>query len=322
MSVVCLVDKSHHEDLTALHAHLRRLKIKQVDYYLMYHPRVCLGTGQPIPFKNVAQYLSQEFIDKNAIKRFIKDSPEKGRKWAIEWLRKRKEEKGLVYAPSQVELRSLSCPSMKYYDSVGGYHAITRELGFKDRYTSDLPAKAVDLTDATIIYDTREQLPLKFTAKTVKQRLNHGDYALAIPHDRGIYIERKSLNDFVGTLSARSIERVKSDDTNVARFDRELARTTEQGHYIVMLVEVSIETALEYNDKESPHFVPSMQRSSAGPSHIFKSLRDLLVKYPLNFQAVFVNGRADAAQKALRIFEMGERVKQIDLQYALERGIL
>ncbi len=190
MPLICQFDQSEHPTLKALHAHLRVFKWKQADYYTQFYPRICLGTGKPIPFKDREQYLSQDFVDKNAIKAFLRKEPVKGREWAIEWLRRRKEEKGLVYAPSQVELRSLQCPSMPYYDFVGGYYSITRELGFKDRYvsyTGQNTALAVDMADVTVIVDNREQKPLTLPVKTVKGTINAGDYALAAPHDKGLH---------------------------------------------------------------------------------------------------------------------------------------
>lgn len=318
MSLICHLDQTEHADRAALHKHLRPL-MKLEAYYLTYERRVDLATGEPIPFKDAEQYLAQDFVDKKSIKRYIKEQPEKARVWAINYLRRRKEEKGLIYAPSQVELRSLQCPSTPYYDSVGGYYTIARELGFKDRYisyTEQNTASAVDWDDKCIICDTREQIPLKFTVRTVKQALKYGDYALAEPHDQGIYIERKGLSDFVGTLNCRKVERKKQDDSSFERFDRELARSVANDHYIVMLVEANINDALGFN------YLPQMRWTKVSPSHVFKNLRDLLTKYPLHFQAVFADGRVEAARVAIKIFEIGASVRNIDLQHQYEKGIL
>lgn len=313
MSVICLIDNTEHESIEALHKHIRPL-MKQESYWTHYHPKVCLGSGKPIPFKNAEQYLNQDFIDKNQIRSFLKKEPIRGREWAINWLKKRKEEKGLIYAPSQVELRSLQCPSMPYYDSVGGYYEITRELGFKDRYNGQSPVFTSEISD--IIQDSREQNPLKLGANTVVAKLDAGDYGLATPHDKGIYIERKSLSDMVSTLSARAIQRKKGEDSNVERFDRELARAKESGHYIVMLVESPITDALSFD------YLPQLRWSRVKPSHVWHNLRDFLTKYPLTFQAVFVGGRQEAARVALKIFQMGEQVKSVDLHHAYEKGLL
>lgn len=324
MSLVCQIDQTVHASRVDLHAHLRRLKVKQCDYYSLHEPRHCLGSGKPIPFKDATQYLAQDFIDKNAIKAYLKREPVKGREWAIEWLRRRKEEKGLIYAPSQVELRSLQCPSMAYYDHVGGYYQIARELGFKERYvsyTEQNPAIAADWGDRCIICDTREQKALSFPVKTVRQTVNCGDYALAAPHDKGIYIERKSVSDMVGTLNLRQNRRKKVDDSisidvGFERFDRELARAAEKGHYIVMVVETPLTQALSFS------YLPQMRWSKVSESHVFHNLRELLVKYPLSFQSVFADGRADAANKVMRILQLGDEVRRIDLEYANERGLL
>jgi len=320
LPILCPVDDSVHDSLESLHAHLKDIRYKRSSFYERYYPRQDVLTGEKIPFKeshmhDIAGYLDQKFAKKNNLKKWLKLNPEEGKKWAIEWLKKRKEEKGLVYAPSQAELRSLLCPSMPYYDFIGGYYKITRELGFQDRYMDEVPV-FTPLGDATIIQDTREQNPLHLKHKVVVAKVDEGDYALDAAHSQGVFVERKSLSDFCGTLSSRKIERKKSEDSSFARFDRELARALEQGHYIVMLVEENINNALGFE------YLPHMQRVQASASHIFKNLRDLLVKYPLSFQVVFADGRVDAADKLVKILAMGKQARRIDLQNALEKGLL
>lgn len=318
MSVICQFDKTEHESIEALHKHLRRFKIKQETYHMEYNPRFDMLTGERIPFKSYEQYITQEFKDKNSLKKWLKLNPDKGPKWAIEWLRRRKEEKGLIYAPSQAELRSLFCPSMPYYDSIGGYYKIAESLGFKTRYTDEKPVFTPLPADAAIIQDTREQKALILGVKTTCHKVDEGDYALAAPHDQGVYIERKSLTDFISSLSARKVKKKGGgEDSALDRIERELVRAADKGHYIVMMVESDINTALGFD--HLPHI---KQRTKVSSSYIFKNLRDLLVKYPLSFQVVFVNGRVDAAQKLVKIFQLGNQVRRIDLQNALEKEIL
>jgi hypothetical protein len=315
VSIICHIDQTAHHDRAALHKHLRPL-MKLESYYTQFEKRVDLATGESIPYKDAEQYLSQDFIDKRSIKRYIKEQPEQARTWAINWLRRRKEEKELVYAPSQVELRSLSCPSMPYFDSVGGYYTITQQIGYATRFLNETPKVFEDLTSATVIQDSREQVPLKLPLKTIVAKLDEADYGLAAPHDRGVYIERKGLGDFVGSMNCRKVTRKKGDDSSFERFDRELARAKEQGHYIVMLVEANINDALGFN------YLPQMRWTKVSPNHVFHNLRDLLVKYPLSFQAVFADGRVEAARVAIKIFEMGDQVRRVDLQQAYERKLL
>lgn len=302
---VCHLDGSIHETVAGVHAVLKRFRIKQSDYHHEYNPRYNVATGKLIPYKTYDQYMTQDLESKTELKSWIKSNPEAARTWAVEWLRRRRDDKHLTYAPSQVELRTLMCPSMPYYDSVGGYYAITRELGYQDRYDDRAPEFAALPADATIIQDTREQNPLKLAARTVVEKVDCGDYALAAPHDKGIYIERKSLCDFAGTMCKGN-----------ARFRRELERATKRGHYLIMLVESTI------SDAQSLKYLPQTKHVKASSIYVMKQLRDLLTDFPFSFQAVFVDGRIEAARTVVKLFQMGEQVKTTDLQNAYERGLI
>lgn len=320
MSIACELDQTVHVSREALHQHLRG-KLKQETYYLKYHPRFDLADGRPIPFKNVEQYLSQDFVDKNSMNRWLKADSAAARTWAIDWLVKRRVEKNLIYAPSEVELRTLMAPSMAYYSKIvnGGYYSKIVELGFQPRYTDEFPRPIALPNNATIICDTREKTPLKLSIPTIIDTLNVGDYALGAAWDKGIRIERKSLSDFCGTLSDRDIldkEGNPSGQTPLRRFDAELARAEKAGLYVVMAIEVDINSAQSFD------YLPYMRHVKASPAYIFKNLRDLLVKYPLTFQAIFIDGRVEMAIKIHNIFQLGEQVKRLDLQWLLAKGEL
>lgn len=302
--VVCQLDNSSHPSFKDLNLHLGRLRYKQETYYTDTYGRKDLLTKEPIPYRNTEQYFSQDFVDKRNLKKWLKLSPVEGHAWAIEWLKKRKEEKGLVYAPSHVELRSLPAPTATEFAAFGGYEAAAREVGLVYRYPL---ATGNPVQIDTILVDSREQLPLQIEGvNLVSAALKVGDYGLSDPHDKGIYIERKSLSDFIGTLGQ-----------GLARFTRELERAQQAGHYIVMLVETDITSALSFN------YLPHIKRHvKAQPQYIFKALRDLLTLYPLNFQCLFVDGRGEAARLVKIILGLGEQVKSIDLQFAAEQGYL
>jgi len=122
--------------------------------------------------------METDFLNKNNLKRFLKVYPEKGKIWAINWLRKRKERKELIYAPTHTELRSLLAPTVRYYDYIGGYNKICREVGLIPRFEGELVL--TELPESTkIIQDTREQKPLVLDAKVKHKALNVGDYAIA-----------------------------------------------------------------------------------------------------------------------------------------------
>ena len=323
--IICQFDQTAHASLVDLHAHLRRFKVSQKLYYTTYHPRTDRLTGEAIPYKDREQYLSAEFSSKTNLKKWLSKNKEEGLKWAKEWLIKRRAEKGLIYAPSQVELRTLMCPSMPYYEAMaaheGGYYGMTNSLGFTPRYANTTLSFATLPPDAVVLQDSREQKPLKLACATREEALEVGDYALAPPHDLGIRIERKSLPDFCGTMSGRKVEfknkkKAARVDSSLERFDRELARARDAGLYVIMLVESDI------NDVNSIGYLPQTRHVQASASYILHNLRDLLVKYPLTFQALFVAGRPEMVRVMMRIFQLGLQVKTTDLQFATEEGRL
>jgi hypothetical protein len=324
---ICAFDQTSHESLDALHAHIRRFKVSRERYYHTYHPHTDPVNGKLIPFKDLDQYLEQSFESKITLKQWLKRNPAEGFAWSKQWLARRKADKGLTYAPSQAELRTLCCPSMPYYNSIGaaegGYYGITRALGYADRYNA-APLSFTSLAaDVVVVQDTREQTPIKLAATMIEATVTEGDYMLAPPHDLGVRIERKSLADLCGTLSDRRVARKGGrrgtgaiEDSSFQRFDRELARAQAAGFYVVMVVESDISSAQAFNK------LPQTRWIKASPSHIMHNLRALLAKYPLTFQCVFADGRIEMARVMLRVFQLGTQVHTVDLQYKLETGEL
>ncbi len=243
------------------------------------------------------------FKSREELRRWVRQNPEQGKEWAITWLRERKESKNLIYAPTQIELRSLICPTMDFYNWAGGYYKITNELGYKDRFTDEILSFAP--WEGEIIIDTREQSPLVLAASTRIEMVKVGDYRREDKYDENIVIERKSLSDFCGTLG-------KGYD----RFQREMDRAIDLGLYVVMLVEKSLDKALSFKSEFETRYTKTT------PAHIFHNLRELMHLYPLNFQPLFVNGRVEAAQMVKKLFQMGEQVKRVDLQYRYTQGEL
>lgn len=310
--IVCMADLSEHENRDAMHRYLRVLRIKQEEYYTTYFPRRDLFTGEPIPFVSCDQYLHTDFVSKHNIKKLIKQKPDEAKEWAINWLKKRKIEKGLMYPPTQTELRSLPCPTVRYFNSVGGYSKICAELGYKIRF-NDVVTFTPLPEGVKIIQDTREQKPLDFPFDLQKKALYVGDYNIT---GSRTYIERKSLQDFIGSFTTKRRNPLNNSKVGVERIKAELDRARGAGYYIVMVVEESINNALSFN------FMPQMRFTKVVPDHVFKNLRDLLVEYTDCFQAVFVKNRYEAVQTIIKIFEAGPDIKNIDVQYHYEEGLL
>lgn len=300
--VICLIDKTLHDSVEHLHLYLRKLKVTQEEYYTKYLPRKDLFTGELIKFKSLDYYLSADFNSKNNMREWVFANPEKAKIWALEFLEKRIKAKNLEYSPTQVELSSLCGPTMHYYNRIGDYYNICKSFGLIPRFVDDKLVFSPLHNSVGIIQDTREKNPLHFDNRYVTTaKLDVGDYGLEDKYNKNIYIERKNINDFAQTLTK-----------NFARFERELKRAVKSNSYIVMLVEVSLETALNFD------VLPEMRYTKVTPSHVFKNLRDLLKDYQ-NFQVLFVDNREIAAKAVIKIFELGYQVKSIDLQYKFER---
>lgn len=311
MAFICAVDQIEFDDLEALHYHLRYdLKVSQKDYYLKYVAKKDLLTGKPLPFKSPEHYLNHDFTDKNNLREYLKKNREEGQKWAIDWLKKRVESKCLEWTPTQVELRSLPCPTIPYYDFIGGYDKICADLNLKPRFSEKRPLQFIPLPKkAKIIIDTREQLELDIKGyEIIKKALNVGDYGLEEPYDKKVYVERKSLLDLIGTVTK-----------DLGRFQRELDRAVESNSYVVMVVEEPLHLCLEFKTSVflQKKYV-GLRYVQTNPEHVFHNLRETLQKYALNFQVLFANGRREATNAVIKLFELGDQVKYVDLQLALE----
>ncbi len=314
--VKCLIDGTLHDSREDLHKYLRKIRMKPEVYYHVYYPRYDLYSKELIEYKNPEKYFETDFNSKDNLKSYLKTNKKEGFEWAKNWLKNRKEKKNLKFELSQVELHSLFCPTRHYYDFFGGYTNICEEIGFSIRF----PLQEIKINNfpdnAYIIEDTREKLPLTLHVETKSQKLNCGDYSLDKDHDNGIYIERKSMQDFINTLSDRKIDLKSGQDSNLARFSRELERAKETGGYIIMLVEECIENVQNF-DKLSKY-----KKTKVSPAHIFKNLRDLLTEYPENFQVLFLKDREEMSKAIITLLSLDDQVKHIDLQWAYEKGIL
>ena len=147
----------------------------------------------------------------------------------------RKEKKDLKYTPTQVEMRTVMTPPIQYYDELfGSYYSFCESLGFENKYqkVSDITTgKEYEKPQYSIHVDTREQMPLNFdNYKTEIKTLSVGDYTFSEPKlTCNCYIERKSLADFISTLSVKNFE----------RFEREIQRAKTMDANLIILIEES-----------------------------------------------------------------------------------
>lgn len=295
------------EEVLANNHYWRSHKIPEAEYYVKYVPRFSKQTGEPIRFKNRDFYLTSDFNDKREMAAWFKENPVEAKEYAINLLKTRKEGGKITYAPSQVELRSIMSPSLKwFYKNFKSYNELCSSLGLETRFDKEgEEIRYSNLKDhAVVIIDSREQNPLKFKDISIEVvGLPYGDYALK-PNRLKVHVERKSISDFAGSFGA-----------NYERFEREVKRAKKDRAYLVVLVECSLSDALAFN------YLPHMKYSKVSPDYCFHNIRHLMQNYQ-NVQFLFVNGRKKASETVLKIFSMTHHPKHFDLQYLYDLNLL
>lgn len=303
---VCLADHSFHQDLAALHKHLRfTLKIKQADYYVKYHPRVCKATGQPIPFRDRDQYFETDFISPEAMKSWLKAASQAERAgYALHILKNRAVSKGLPCAMGDTELQSLGWPRARFFESLPEYPAKCAEWGLKRRFDYGV-APTPPSAAKPLIIDTREQDYLAFGGTaTVRTKLEYGDYAFQ--SDQTVAVERKSLADLIGTLIG-----------GYDRFVREIERCQEVGGYLVVLCETDIHSALAFDQ------IPKIRaHTKVSPQVVFHNIRELSQTYGDAVQFAFCEDRLHMTKVIAATLNWGDAVRHLDLQHLINEGVL
>ena len=312
-SIICKACGKEFETERQLHAHIKVHNLRVVEYYQKYYPRHDLYDNKIIKYKNKEQYFSTDFNSKTNLKMWLKNSKDEDAKsYCKNLLVERKEKKDLKYTPTQVEMRTVMTPPIQYYDELfGGYYSFCESLGFENKYqkTSDITiGKEYEKPQYSIHIDTREQMPLNFNNyKTEIKTLSVGDYTFSEPKlTCNCYIERKSLADFISTLSVKNFE----------RFEREIQRAKTMDANLIVLVEDTLANALSF--KYLPHI---SKKIKVTPEYIFHNVRLLIQKYP-HIQFLFVNGRKESKRVIQKIFFSGCAYKKIDLQYAYDQKVL
>lgn len=311
MSVICKVDGREFKDEKSLHLALKGYGLNKVKYYQTYYERRDLLTNELINFKSKEQYFNSDFNDKNNLKKWLKQqSIEKAQEYCKQLLIKRKELKNLVYAPSQVELRTIMAPSIIFYNKIfKDYYQICSDIGLENKFIHPNTIEnhfKNKLTQRDIIYvDTREQSWLKFNTPFEIKTLSFGDYTCT-NNNCNCFIERKSLSDFISTLSVK----------NYDRFKNEIEKARKNNSYIIVMIEETLSNSLSF--QYLPHI---SKKIKATPEYIFHNVRELLQNYD-NLQFLFVDGRKEMTRLIESIFASKCFYKKIDLQLAYDMKVL
>jgi len=279
MSIICKIDGKEFKDEKTLHLALKSYGLNKVKYYQTYYERRDLFTNELINFKTKEQCLKSDFNDKNNMKKWLKEqSLEKAKEYCRNTLIRRKEEKNITYSPSQIELRTIMSPSIISYNKIfEDYYDLCSSIGLENKFVHpnliDNHFKNKLTQKDTIYVDTREQSWLKFDAPFEIKTLSFGDYACS-NDNCNCFIERKSLSDFISTLSVK----------NYDRFKNEIEKAKKNNSYIIVMVEEILQNALSFQ------YLPHINKKiKATPEYIFHNVRELLREYN-NIQFLFVDG--------------------------------
>jgi len=311
MSVVCKIDNKVFENEKSLHLALRGYGLNKEKYYHTYYPKKDLFSGETINFKNKEQYFNSDFNDKNNMKKWLKNQTiEKAQEYCRSLLVKRKADKNIIYSPTQVELRTIMSPSVIFYNKIfNDYYDLCSEVGLQNKFVH--PKNIAHqfrnklTTKDTIYVDTREQSWLKFDIPFEIKTLPFGDYSCS-NDNCDCYIERKSLSDFISTLSIGNLD----------RFKNEIIKAKENNAYLVVLIEEKLTNALSF--QYLPHI---SKKIKATPEYIFHNVRQLIQDYD-NLQFLFVDGKNEMKRVIESIFSSKCFYKKIDLQLAYDLKIL
>ena len=311
MSVICKVDGKEFKDEKSLHLALRGYGLNKEKYYHTYYPRRDLLTGDTINFKSKDQYLNSDFNDKNNLKKWLKQQTiEKAQEYCRGLLVKRRNDKNLIYSPSQIELRTIMSPSIVFYNKIfDDYYGLCSDIGLENKFihpniiTNQFKNKLNSKN--TIYVDTREQNWLKFDIPFEIKTLPFGDYT-ANNDNCNCYIERKSLSDFISTLSVKNFD----------RFKNEIEKAHVNNSYLIVIVEEKLSNALSF--QYLPHI---SKKIKATPEYIFHNVRQLMQEYS-NLQFLFVDGRAEMKSSIEAILASNCFYKKVDLQLAYDMKLL
>lgn len=314
-SDICAICGEDFESQKKLLHHIRfKEKLSQQKYFTEHFPRYDLYSADLIDFKNLEQYKTARFNRRDHISRLAKKSGDEDfQKWRrelfVDLLKERVERKNLSVAPCDVELRTIMMPSVSDYDRVfdsGYWEACQRaEINPRFKYYSpdlpfDIPMSKEIKGVMTICVDTREQKPLSFgpSVNTRSLALDWADYIPEKPYFANVVVERKSLPDFVNTMSG-----------GIERFKKEIERANAVGLYVVVVVESPLYKAKQYRGRFS----------QAKGAHIMHRMRSVLAQFN-NVQFLFVRNREEAQEIIPRVFLLKADAKKLDLQYLYRNG--
>lgn len=307
-NMLCKLCQKDFKSLSGLHTHLSKShRCSQSEYHHLFFPRYDLNTKELIHYKDHKHYYNADFNSRESFSEWLANNYKETatKEYCIQKVRERMTRKLITTLPSHVCLKSLLLPSI---------HGFERLYGTMQQFTESMSREKINLpfdylttpvlTDGPmkIFQDTREQRPLEF-ANSTTMKLSVGDYTPDKEFYSDVYVDRKSLADLAGTLTAGR-----------ERVEKEIKLAQDLGFYLVFVVEDAYSEALFYSANNS------FSRKLTG-AHIFHEIRELMATYS-NIQFLFAGSRKRAASVIENIFRLKQQAKLIDLEFAKDRGLI
>jgi len=286
----------------SLHAHLKIHNMSVAEYYCSFYPRRDFLTGRPLQFKKKDEYFSSYFSCRENMLKWLNQTPkEKKSPIILDMLQHRIKSKELFFAPNELELFFADLPFIQEYKNCfGSYSAAANSCGAKVMFSGKAPLEYnQDFSRRKIFIDSREQQPLRF-ANSECLKLDIGDYAVGGNDFKNTFVDRKSFDDWCGTLVG----------DNFIRFTKEVERCKSQDSFLWVVVEENL-LNVHSRAKKSYH-KPNI-------SYISHNMRILQHSYKDNLQFVFSGGREQSQVLIPKLLCLGNKLWNVDLQFLINQ---
>lgn len=278
------------------------------DYYISFYPKFDKLTGEPIPFKTAEQYLRTDFRHKKNMYKWLSScGHEEAKNYCESVFLKHCEEHELKgkFAPNHLYLLTHPrLPKLEYFYRFTNYRDLCKRAGLSFinyiEMEEENPLLCGLPKDICIIQDTREQRPILFDCKTTVQKLDFGDYSFSGEYYNYIFVDRKSEDDFKGTMSAGH-----------ERFRRELDRAKNLGSYVFVVIESDMSKIYQNNNL--------WFKKASNLDYVWENMRQIILDYSDVCQFIFTSNRENSKQTIPATLWNGNNLKNVDVQYSLEK---
>lgn len=303
MSFKCKECDQEFPGLKNLHTHIKKHDMLLGDYYVKHFQRKNKLTGELLPFKNYDDYFEKDFSQPKQLQEWCeKASFMDVKEYIIELMDRRIKAKNLNSGLSSLELWTAGLPDIDIYKKYfGSYTDACKKCLIEPMFNGKLPKEFWDdYSNIKILIDTREQKPLWFKKSEIL-KLDIGDYAVSGDKYNYTYVDRKSFNDFCGTVTCW-----------YNRFVKELDRCRSLGCYLFVVIEAPLHRMDEYNKNSYKKF---------NLNYVFHNMRQLQRDYNDCCQFIFSGSRGLSAELIPKLLVLGKSLWKTDMQYFWSKKI-